>query len=250
MQAAADAGPDAMDAPDSLDALVLAGGFGTRLAAVVPDLPKPMAPVAGKPFLELLLGALRSKGVRRVVLSLGYRAEMIRSHFGDLFRSRFGDMDIRYVIEDRPLGTGGAIRAGLAQCRGDAALVVNCDTLLDLDVAAITAQWQARRRPLLVACHVDDTARYGRVDSDEGRLVRFAEKGVAGPGWINSGHYVLPRSLFDGHALPETFSFEADFVVPRLATLGFEVVESAGSFIDIGVPEDYQRAQTELQRWA
>ena len=244
MQAQADTGAETMDA------LVLAGGFGTRLAAVVPDLPKPMAPVAGKPFLELLLGALRSKGVRRAVLSLGHRAEIIRAHFGTSFETRFGDMAIAYVVENHPLGTGGAIRVGLAQCHGDAALVVNGDTLLDLDVGAVAAHWRAVRRPLLVACHVDDTSRYGRVEAAAGRLVGFAEKGVAGPGWINSGHYVLPRTLFDGHDLPEAFSFENDFVVPRLRSLEFQVVESAGSFIDIGVPEDYRRAQIELRRWA
>lgn len=229
-----------------IDALVLAGGRGTRLAAVVPELPKPMAPVCGRPFLELLLGALHFKGLRRAVLSLGYRAEMITQHFG----ARFRGLELDYVIEDEPLGTGGAIRLGLAQCRGDAALVVNGDTLLDLELQALHARWLAVQRPILVGCRVPDTTRFGRLQVEGDRLTGFAEKGQAGPGWINSGHYVLPRGLLEGRGLPAAFSFENDVLAPRLAELQIDVFESAGDFIDIGVPEDYERAQTGLQRWA
>jgi D-glycero-alpha-D-manno-heptose 1-phosphate guanylyltransferase len=211
----------------------------------VPDLPKPMAPVCGRPFLELLLGALRAKGVRRAVLSLGYRADMIRAHFGN----HFGDLALDYEIETVALGTGGAIRRALVRCRGNAALVVNGDTMLDLDVDALDARWNATRRPQIVVCHVDDTARYGRVEAEGRRLIGFAEKGVAGPGWINSGYYVLPLTVFAGYTLPDAFSFESDFVVPHLAALEFEVFATDGAFIDIGVTEDFRRAQTELARW-
>ena len=228
-----------------MDALILAGGFGTRLAAVVPDLPKPMAPVCGRPFLELLLGALRSKGLRRAVLSLGYRAEIIVRHFG----SRFGDLELDYEIEDQPLGTGGAMRRGLGRCQGPAALVVNGDTLLDLDLQALWARWAEVQRPLLVACEVPDTSRYGRLDIDQGRLMGFTEKGQAGPGWINSGHYVLPVGWLEGRGLPAAFSFESDLLLPKLPELDVALFHCTGSFIDIGVPEDYQRAQTELARW-
>ncbi len=229
-----------------LDALVLAGGFGTRLAAAVPGVPKPMAPVCGRPFLELLLGALRSKGLCRAVLSLGYRSEMITSHFG----ARFGALELAYEIETEPLGTGGAMRRGLARCQGDAALVVNGDTLLDLELAALCQRWSQQRRPLLVACEVPDTTRYGRLDVAEGRLVGFTEKGTPGPGWINSGHYVLPCNLLADPSLPAAFSFEAHFLTPRLSQLDVAVFASQGAFIDIGIPEDYARAQTELARWA
>jgi D-glycero-alpha-D-manno-heptose 1-phosphate guanylyltransferase len=229
-----------------IDALVLAGGRGTRLAAVVPELPKPMAPVCGRPFLELLLGALHDKGLQRAVLSLGYRAEVIVQHFG----TRFRGLELDYVIEEQPLGTGGAIRLGLAKCRGDAALVVNGDTLLDLELQALHARWLAVQRPILVGCQVPNTTRYGRLQVERGRLTGFAEKGLSGPGWINSGHYVLPRGLLETSALPPAFSFENDVLVPRLAELQIEVFESAGDFIDIGIPEDYARAQTVLQRWA
>jgi D-glycero-alpha-D-manno-heptose 1-phosphate guanylyltransferase len=229
-----------------MDALVLAGGFGTRLRAVVPDLPKPMAPVCGKPFLELLLGALRGKGLQRAVLSLGYRADVIQQHFGP----RFGSLELAYEVEDTPLGTGGAIRRGLARCQGDAVLVVNGDTLLDIELQAVQAAWNQQHQPLIVGVQVPDTSRYGRLAVEGNKLSGFAEKGVAGPGLINSGHYVLPRGLLADPALPEAFSFEADFLVPRLASLQMAVFASQGSFIDIGVPEDYARAQTELLRFA
>jgi D-glycero-alpha-D-manno-heptose 1-phosphate guanylyltransferase len=230
-----------------LDALILAGGFGTRLAARVPGVPKPMAPVCGKPFLELLLRGLARQGLRRAVLSLGYKAEMIQNHFGE----HFGGVELAYEIETEPLGTGGAIRRSLARCQGDAALVVNGDTLLDLDLAAAVRHWQQVQRPLLLACEVPDTTRYGRVHiGPQAQLLGFAEKGMAGPGWINSGHYVLPCALFDGYALPAAFSFESDFLMPQLRQLGVLVLKSQGLFIDIGVPEDYERAQTLLQPWA
>jgi D-glycero-alpha-D-manno-heptose 1-phosphate guanylyltransferase len=227
------------------EALVLAGGLGTRLAAEVPGVPKPMAPVAGRPFLEWLLGSLQRQGVRRVVLSLGHLADVVVRHFGP----RFQGLDLVYEIETEPLGTGGAIRRALARVEGETALVVNGDTYLALDVPALMQRWQASLLPTIVGCRVDDTSRYGRLRIDGTRLVAFEEKGVAGPGWINSGHYLLPRRLFDDSPLPAAFSFESAFVVPRLAAHPFEVFFCEGPFIDIGVPEDYRRAQTDLPRW-
>jgi D-glycero-alpha-D-manno-heptose 1-phosphate guanylyltransferase len=228
-----------------LETVVLAGGFGTRLRAVVPDLPKPMAPVAGRPFLEILLSMLAAKGVRRAVLSLGYRAEVIQAHFG----RRFAGIELVSEVETEPLGTGGALRAALARCEGDAALVVNGDTFLDLELPALQARWAAGGRPLIVGRAVDDTARFGRLDVEGARLLGFAARGAGGPGVINMGHYVLPTTLFDGVELPKSFSFEADFLAPRARGLGFEVFVTEGLFIDIGVPEDYARAQAELAPW-
>lgn len=229
-----------------IDAIVLAGGMGTRLRPVTGDLPKPMAPVAGRPFLEILLATLEGKGLRRAVLSLGYRAERIRDHFG----SRFGAIELDYEIETVPLGTGGAIRRALARCHTASALVVNGDTLLDLELDALLAFGRSPDAPVLVARAVDDTARFGRLDVDQGRLLAFVEKGAAGPGLINTGHYRLPRTLFDGHPLPESFSIEHDFLAQLAGRLGIEVFVSRGTFIDIGVPEDYARAQTELAAYA
>ena len=230
-----------------MDAVVLAGGFGTRLRSVVPDLPKPMAPVAGRPFLEILLAMLAKKGVRRAVLSLGYQADVIVNHFG----TRFEGIELVHEIETEPLGTGGALRAALARCESDAALVVNGDTFLDLELDALRARWSQNARPLIVGRAVPDTARFGRLDMQGTALQGFAARGAGGPGVINMGHYLLPRGLFELHpGLPKQFSFEADFLAPQVAALGFEVFVTQGLFIDIGVPEDYARAQTELAAYA
>jgi len=225
-----------------MEAIVLAGGFGTRLRHVVPDLPKPMAPVAGRPFLEILLASLASKGFHRVVLSLGYMAEKVISHFGN----RFAGMELVYEIELTPLGTGGAVRQALTQTITDYVFVFNGDTFLDLEVADVEAYWQEYNVPIIVAREVPDTARYGRLKVSDGRVVGFSEKGVGGPGLINAGCYVLPIDILDGFTLGQPFSLEADFLVKAVKTQRFDLFVTNGYFIDIGVPEDYVRAQTEL----
>jgi D-glycero-alpha-D-manno-heptose 1-phosphate guanylyltransferase len=229
-----------------MEAVILAGGFGTRLRSVVPDLPKPMAPVAGRPFLEILLHSLAQRGVQRVVLSLGYRAELIQAHFG----TRFAGIDVICEVETQPLGTGGALLRALHHCDSDVALVVNGDTFLDFDLGSLSAQWQAQGRPIIIGRRVADTARYGHLRVAKGVITAFEEKGASGPGLINTGHYLLPTNLLAGHALPPAFSFESDFIVPRLGALGLAVFETDGLFIDIGIPEDYRRAQAELAPYA
>lgn len=225
-----------------MEAIVLAGGMGTRLRQVVPDLPKPMAPVAGRPFLEIVLTALAEKGFRRVVLSLGYMADKVVSHFGDAFAG----MDLVYEIEQSPLGTGGALRAALPHCTADHVFVFNGDTFLDLETVALEAQWTNFRNPIIVAREVPDTARYGRLEVIEGRVCGFLEKGRTGAGLINAGCYVLPSDLLDGFARGTTFSLEADFLAEAVKRQRIDVFITEGMFIDIGVPEDYARAQTEL----
>jgi D-glycero-alpha-D-manno-heptose 1-phosphate guanylyltransferase len=225
-----------------MEAVILAGGLGTRLRTVVPDFPKPMAPVAGRPFLEIVLTSLSRKGLGRAVLSVGYKAEVIVSHFG----TRFEGVDLEYEIEDHPLGTGGALKAAMRRCAEPAVLVVNGDTFLDLDPRAAMEQWQESRHPIIVAKEVEDTTRFGRLLLDRQRVIGFAEKGEAGRGIINTGHYILPAGLFDGHILPETFSFEIDFLSRQIAQARFDVCLTDGCFIDIGVPSDYELAQTVL----
>jgi len=225
-----------------MEAIVLAGGMGTRLRQVVPDLPKPMAPVAGRPFLEIVLTTLAEKGFRRVVLSLGYMADKVVSHFG----GDFAGMDLVYEIEQSPLGTGGAVRAALAHCTADHVFVFNGDTFLDLETVALEAQWTTLRNPIIVAREVPDTARYGRLEVAEGRVCGFLEKGRAGAGLINAGCYVLPSDLLNGFALGMAFSLEADFLADAVTRQRIDVFITKGMFIDIGVPEDYARAQTEL----
>ena len=225
-----------------MEAIVLAGGFGTRLKQLVPDLPKPMALVAGRPFLEILLSSLERKGFRRVVLSLGYMAEKIVRYFGD----RFHNMALVYEIEKTPLGTGGAVRQALERCLSDHVYVFNGDTYLDLEVDQVENFWREHRVPLIVAREVSDTSRYGRLNVKEGRVIDFAEKKTSGPGLINSGSYVFSRHLFDAFPRGMAFSLETDFLSKRVKNERFSFFVSDGLFIDIGFPEDLVRAQTVL----
>lgn len=223
-----------------MEAVILAGGLGTRLRGVIRDLPKPMAPVAGRPFLALLLDRLVAAGFSRAVLSVGYRHQVIRDGFGDHYRG----LALDYAVESRPLGTGGAIRLALGQTRSPQVFVINGDTFLELDYRAmLDAHGAADARLSVAAQRVMDTARYGALEIREGRIRGFLEKGRSGPGVINGGVYLLSPDLFDAYPQPGTFSFETDLMVPHVRELAPLAFPCDGLFIDIGVPEDYARAQ-------
>jgi D-glycero-alpha-D-manno-heptose 1-phosphate guanylyltransferase len=225
-----------------MEAIVLAGGLGTRLRSAVPDLPKALAPVCGRPFLEILLSSLADKGCSRVVLSLGYLADRVRDHFGP----RFAGIELAYEVESTPLGTGGAVRRALARCNADHVLVLNGDTYLDLEIEKVESRWQQSRHPIIIAREVEDTFRYGRLVTAGEQLVGFTEKGVSGRGLINAGHYVLSQDIARLFPAAEAFSLESDFLVKAADACPFEVFTTRGQFIDIGVPEDYRLAQSEL----
>lgn len=226
-----------------MEAIILAGGLGTRLKSVVDNVPKPMAPICGRPFLEILLGNLARYHVTRVILSVGHMAEMVIDHFGD----RFLDIELAYVLEDTPLGTGGALAKALPHCRADHALVLNGDTFLDLDLGEVEHLWLQQRQPVIVLREVPDTERYGRIEVNGGRVTQFSEKGLAGPGKINAGCYLVPTDLLTRHPTSNPFSFETDFLVDAIHSQGFAAFVSDGLFIDIGIPEDFHRAQTILR---
>jgi D-glycero-alpha-D-manno-heptose 1-phosphate guanylyltransferase len=225
-----------------MEAIILAGGLGTRLKKVVPDLPKPMAPVAGRPFLEILLSMLASKDFTRVILSLGFMSEKISLHFGDSYLG----MDLIYEVEGQPLGTGGAIRAALAHCEKDHAFIFNGDTYLELEVDELEKLWQESHNPVIVVREVPDTTRFGRVEISDGRVIAFLEKGESGLGLINAGCYVLPKYALDEFPLGQPFSIETEFFIKNLQHIRFDGFITQGRFIDIGVPVDYVLAQTEL----
>jgi D-glycero-alpha-D-manno-heptose 1-phosphate guanylyltransferase len=227
-----------------MEAIILAGGFGTRLQSVVKDLPKPMAPVAGRPFLAILMSHLRKKGVTRFILSVGYKADKIQSAIGAVFEG----VPVVYEVESIPLGTGGAIKAAMKHVSEDHVFVLNGDTYLDFDLLGAESLWQRLSIPLMVARKVPDTFRYGALSVKNHRIIGFLEKGVSGPGFINGGCYLLPSTLFQAHALPDSFSFETDFLPNFIQKNTLNAFVSEGYFIDIGVPEDYQRAQIELAR--
>ena len=226
-----------------MEAIVLAGGFGTRLKGMLEGLPKPMAPVAGRPFLEILLDQLVHAGCARVILSVGHLHEVIESHFGEAWRG----MIVDYAVESAPLGTGGAIRAALVRGREEDILVLNGDTFLEADYAEMMRFHAAQAAQLTIGVtHQSDVARYGGVVLGGGRIAGFEEKGRTGPGWINAGAYVVRRDLVWPPELSGKFSFETDFLAPGIARLQPAAYEVNGLFIDIGVPEDLARAQTAL----
>ncbi len=229
----------------TIEAIILAGGFGTRLRELVSDVPKSMAPIAGRPFLEILLSNLKKKGFKRIILSLGYKADVVISHFG----SRFGNMELCYEVERSPLGTGGALRASLMHCRSNHVFVFNGDTFLDLETSQIEALWVANQNPIIVAREVQDTLRYGRIYDDGGYVAELVDKGIAGPGLINAGCYLLPTHVLDSFKLGQFFSLESDFLRMFVKKAPVELFVSKGFFIDIGIPSDYKLAQTELPKF-
>lgn len=238
-----------------MEAIVLAGGLGTRLAERLNGVPKPMAPIAGRPFLEILLNQLQHAGCTRVILSVGHLHAAIQDHFGASFR----DVRIEYVVEDVPLGTGGAIRMSLAQASEGSVLVLNGDTFLQADYAAMVRFHSAQAASMTMAItHQANVARYGAVLVRDGRIVGFQEKASQvsgsqgpgqinqGPGWINAGAYVLNSNLQWPSPLPQKFSFETDFLAPEIDRLAPAAYQVEGFFLDIGIPEDLDRAQTAL----
>jgi D-glycero-alpha-D-manno-heptose 1-phosphate guanylyltransferase len=230
-----------------MQAIILAGGLGTRLRERVVDRPKAMAPVAGRPFLDYLLAWLERGGCQRVVLATGHMAELIEQHAG----RRHGRMAVDYSHEREPLGTGGAVRRALEQhLKGEPALVLNGDTWLGLDLAAF-ARWcaEAPDSDGMVLRQVDDVARFGRVTLKDGLVASFGEKSVPGPGLINAGAYWLRERSFQGLALPEVFSIEKQLFEPHVARLRLRGYVAEGAFIDIGVPAEFDRAQTLLPGW-
>ena len=224
-----------------LEAIILAGGFGTRLRESVPNLPKPMAPIGKRPFLEILLESLASKGFDRIVLSLGYMADKVSTHFG----SSYAGMEIDYVVEESPLGTGGAVRLALTKCQESKVFIFNGDTFLDIEASGLS-NLQDSSAPWIVATEIKDTNRYGCLLVEDNRLLGFAEKKSVGPGLINAGCYLLDKSSLDEFPLYSPFSLETDFFMNIVTEVRVQVFVSEGKFIDIGIPEDYELAQTLL----
>ena len=223
------------------DVIILAGGFGERLRHVVSDTQKVMAPIAGRPFLRFLLDGLLAQGARRFVLAVGYRAEQIEAYFG----SEYNGARIVYSREETPLDTGGAIRQAMEMCETENVIVVNGDTYFGAELSALLRTHRETGAELTLCLKkMTDFDRYGTVDlAADGRIAGFREKKPVKEGLINGGVYAVRKSVLP--LLPEgRFSFEKEILEPlKLATFG---VVSDGYFIDIGIPADYFRAQTEI----
>lgn len=227
-----------------MEVIILAGGLGTRLRSMVSDVPKCMAPVAGRPFLWYILTYLKRFDVTRVILSVGYLKEVIfrwiEEHGGEW------PFEIDYAAEESPLGTGGAIRLALSKCREDYAVILNGDTFFDVDLNCLIRERDAA--VTLVLKRLNDFDRYGAVEMDvqSSAVTAFREKCHCEDGLINGGVYRVDRRLPDMSPLPERYSFETDVLQPLSKEGAVSAIVCDGYFIDIGVPDDYKRAQIEF----
>lgn len=220
-----------------MTSVILAGGLGTRLRPILPNRPKVLAEVSGRPFLSYIFEQLISAGVRKVVLCTGHRAQMILELFGSTYKS----LDLKYSTEDRPLGTAGALRLALPYLSSEYVLVMNGDSFVDTQLGTY-GQWffEQERRGALLLTEVLDTGRYGRVSfSASGQILSFDEKKVSsGPGWINAGIYIFSTSLLEDIPEGKFASLESEFL-PQWIGGGLYGYPCRASFIDIGVPDSY-----------
>lgn len=223
-----------------MDAIILAGGRGTRLTSKVQDVPKVMAPVNGRPFLEYVLDHLARFGIERAVLATGYMAEAVSGHFGLSYKG----IELLYSVETKALGTGGAVKNAAQYCRGDDFFIFNGDTLFEVDLNDMRTFHLINSCPLTLAVKpMSDFERYGSVVIDGGRVKTFREKKHTDFGFINGGVYIIKRELIYSTAR-EVFSFENDMLETGVFPVGAFISDTY--FIDIGVPEDYEKANEQL----
>ena len=226
------------------EAIVLAGGLGTRLRGAVPDLPKCMAPVNGKPFIAFVIEHLQKQGIEKFIFSLGYKSEAF-THF---LSTCLPNKNYQIIIETEPLGTGGAIQFACKHTSEKNVVVVNGDSIFKIDVARQASFHFSHTADCTLALKtMENFDRYGVVElHTDYRIALFKEKQFYQKGLINGGVYVLNTEVFLQEGLPDKFSFETDYLQKLYTTRKIFGVIQEGYFIDIGIPEDYLKAQTEL----
>jgi len=226
------------------EAIILAGGFGTRLQSVVNDVPKPMAPINNIPFLNYVFDYLKFYQIEHVVLSTGYLAEKIL----DYYKEEFNGIKISYTKEETPLGTGGGIRLAMTKCT---TTDLNGDSFFDVDINIHYSNHVLKQANCTLALRkVDNAARYGTIQlGDLNAIDAFKEKdSVEREGLINGGVYILNREIYLSKTeVNSAFSIEKDFYEKRIKELTIFGFEYNGYFIDIGIPEDYKKAQDEFK---
>ena len=234
-----------MTAPDlNCDFIVLCGGLGKRLRALVTDNNKTMAMLNNRPFLDLILAHIKTQGGGRVILCTGYKADKVEEYY----RRNSQGLTIEFSREEEPLGTGGAIKQAVSSVQTDTFFALNGDSHCPLDYASMLEDYRAKNaRALIAVSKIDDNKDYGGVALDDRqRILSFEEKSEQGPAqYVNAGVYCLNRRIFDVVSMPERFSIEYDFF-PRLLNQGFYGYVHGQSFWDIGTPERYQKALDEL----
>lgn len=226
------------------DTILLAGGLGTRLRAAVPDLPKCMAPVAGVPFLDYIIRYLHHEGIGRMIFSLGYRHEVISNHL----QIHFPEIAKEFSVEETPLGTGGGVLHALPHVHSDLVIVMNGDTFFHLDIRAFMNFHNEKNADITIALKpMTNFNRYGSVVVNQNmQITAFKEKQDVAEGFINGGVYIIRRAWLNGLDLPKKCSFEKDILENQVGEGGLFGFISDSFFIDIGIPEDYARAQHEV----
>ena len=226
------------------EAIILAGGLGTRLRSAVPDLPKCMAPVNGKPFIAYVIEHLQKQGIDTFILSLGYKSEAII----DFINRQYSSANFQFVIEEEPLGTGGAIQLACYKARTENVIATNGDTLFKVNLGKLYAIHQEQKAECTLSLKpMNDFNRYGVVELNENDSVAsFKEKKFYKKGLINGGLYALNLNSFLEKELSNKFSFEKDYLEKYFAGRRMFGSVQDEYFIDIGIPEDYSRAQKEL----
>jgi len=227
------------------EAIILAGGLGTRLRDAVPDLPKCMAPVNGIPFIAYVIRYLANQGIEHFIFSLGYRSEA----FTQFLVETLPDKNYTVIIEDEPLGTGGAIRLACSAAKDSNVLVVNGDSIFKNDLSAQATLHLSKKADCTLALKpMEHFDRYGAVElNNDNSIALFKEKQLVEKGLINGGVYIINVASFLQEQLPEKFSFETEYLQKFYTTRTIVGISQDGYFIDIGIPEDYLRAQTELK---
>jgi D-glycero-alpha-D-manno-heptose 1-phosphate guanylyltransferase len=226
--------------------IILVGGMGKRLQGELGTLPKPMAPIGDKPFLDRLLFNLNKNGFKRIVLCTGYNSQVIKSYFSN----KYMDIDISYSHEETPIGTGGAIKRALSMLGDESnVFILNGDTFFDINFKEMH-DWHKQNNFLLSLAlkKMYKFDRYGCINIDENKkIIQFNEKKYLDAGLINGGIYLTSTDILPLLPSKDTFSFENDFLEYKDAFLNFGGYESDNFFIDIGIPEDYKFAREKLK---
>jgi len=226
------------------DVIVLAGGLGTRLQNLLPGIPKPMVPVNNQPFLKCLLGYLNKFRPSRIILSVGYRHELISGYFKDNFEGT----ELLYSVEEFPLGTGGAILKSIQLSKSENVFILNGDTFFDVDLDEMENQHFSNHADITIALkEMRNFERYGSVFIQDNRITKFIEKQFVERGQINAGTYLLNKQRFMENNWPEKFSFEKEYLEKFVEKGFFAPFFADGYFIDIGIPEDYMKAQHDFK---
>lgn len=226
------------------ECIILAGGLGTRLQSVVSDVPKCMAPVANKPFLSHIFDYLESHNFNHIILSLGYKSEIII----DWLKTQNRNFEVSYVIESKALGTGGAIRLAFSKVRSDKAIVLNGDTFFNIDNDSLFDFHLKQNAEITLALKpMTDFDRYGSVEIDNNnRILKFKEKQHLLKGLINGGVYLINKNIFDYLELSEVFSFENEILEAKTSELEIYGLPFENYFIDIGIPSDFKKANIDF----